>query len=287
MTNEKNVKNAARRMSEHLAGKKIKVSHTLMLEALAVGFGLDNWRELKAVLDLPRVPPKKVIPPNEPQGYIVHAQYVDNNQPYVVEMGGRTALDAAIAASVERLTDFGNRVRILEVRDGDDESGEDFYEQELLTENFRAFIRLHLALQSVQKSQPFIGEALVASQWLEALITPYLDLLPSSIFDDVKTYPVWEDSLTDYAYVSTTLGFNISDKNRIAENTSLDAVRALELLCARVFDAYPNAAALEVEDDNLAKALYQIESLVGFFPEAVNNELCDFDVENTEAPQTA
>lgn len=125
--NEDVIKAAANRMCEQLAGKKIKVSHTAMLEALATGFGLDSWRELKAVIDAPRgakPTEKEEVPPlGEWQKWDVDAVYLENSQPYGQDFSGRTPLEAAINCLVERLTDFGNEMGIFSVtREGDGEA---------------------------------------------------------------------------------------------------------------------------------------------------------------------
>lgn len=280
MTNEKTVKDAARRMSEYLATKQTKVSHAQMLEALAVGFGLDNWRELKAVLDLPRMPKKATIPEGAMRRYIVDALYVENNQQYGTSVDARSPLEAGIWVCMERLTDFGLHVNILNAKTEDGPSESYSYPEDPLMAHFRAFIRLHLA---VAKFTELTDEEQMAAIWLKELIENYIPLLDAPGLLKQDRIPSWETSLSDYSYVEDTLGCVVSDNNRIAFTiTSLDAVGALKLLCNKVVGSFKNVVEMERADEKLACAIYQVEALVEYFPEAVNNELCMYEADESE-----
>ncbi|MCC5610987.1 hypothetical protein LC612_30620 [Nostoc sp. CHAB 5834] len=115
MENQNAVKNAAKAMCAHLETKGVKVGHSLMLETLAKGLGLDNWRELKAVIDAPRLKPPVSIPEGQLQSWTVDGMYLDNNQPYGTKIEARTALEAAAMAIIERYTDGCLLLGIFEV----------------------------------------------------------------------------------------------------------------------------------------------------------------------------
>lgn len=105
MENQNIVKNAAKAMCAHLETKGVKVGHSLMLETLAKGLGLDNWRELKAVIDAPRLKPPVSVPDGQLQSWTINGLYLDNSQPYGTEIQARTAMEAAAMAIMERYTD--------------------------------------------------------------------------------------------------------------------------------------------------------------------------------------
>lgn len=112
------IKAAAKRMCEQLEAKGVHVKHTQMLEALATGFGLDSWRELKAVIDAPRAPAKPTVPPvGELQEWVVDGMYYDNQQQYGDSCMARVPLEAAISTIMERRTDCGLEIGILNVYD--------------------------------------------------------------------------------------------------------------------------------------------------------------------------
>ena len=115
------IKAATKRMCASLGAKGHKVPHTAMLEAIAEGLGLDNWRMLKAVIDAPRAKPEPEVPVLPPLGewqtWIVDGIYAENNQQYGDEFRGRTPLEGAINALMDRLTDFGLVIYIRDVAD--------------------------------------------------------------------------------------------------------------------------------------------------------------------------
>lgn len=120
MQNQEIVKNAARTMCAQLEAKGMPVTHSAMLEALAAGLGVDNWRKLKAIIDSPSKDKKSkkkkaLAEPGTLQVWSVDAMYLDNNQPYGTSAQGRTALEAAYLVMVERTTDFALELGIFAV----------------------------------------------------------------------------------------------------------------------------------------------------------------------------
>lgn len=120
-TPDQDVKTAARLMANHLKAAGFDVSHSLALETLAVSFGLNNWRTLKAKLEPLATGAQAAAKPQvlvlDGPRYEVLAQYTDNNQMYGDLVDAECPLEAAIYVQLERLTDAGwiTAVQVLEV----------------------------------------------------------------------------------------------------------------------------------------------------------------------------
>ena len=101
-------KNAARLLQAYLEKNGISLKHGQALEALTASLGAASWRMLRTKLDASA---KSGWTPGEPR-WLVHAIYADNGQRFSDSYGGRTPLEAQIAAQMERLSDGGSLTRI-------------------------------------------------------------------------------------------------------------------------------------------------------------------------------
>lgn len=96
------MKDGARRVQAHLATHGVEIKHSVLLEALSAGFGARNWRTVREKLNAPSAPEPKQFGSD---GWMVHAVYCDNNQPYADEYSADTPLEASVIAQVERMMD--------------------------------------------------------------------------------------------------------------------------------------------------------------------------------------
>jgi hypothetical protein len=248
MNNQDTLKAAARRMCEHLGHKGVNVKHTQMLEAVAVGMGLDSWRELKAVIDAPRSAPVKEVPPGLPRTWVVCAVYEDNRQAYEREFTGRTALEAAIDATVERLTDFGNVILVNAVFDKAAGGPTALFDDLTLLENRQALARLVKAVNPVGGGQ--VHEAL---QWLTAVLAEF----SADDFSQLTDWAAWGDAGKDEAPIH-------------AGSTMTPAV-ALELMCEYAERLAGGVLAMERADEELALAVYQVRAMCKHFKSVLND----------------
>lgn len=253
---QETIKQAARRMCEHFDANGVKVKHSLMLEALAKGLGLDNWRTLKAVIDAPRAPAapaKKSLPLGEEQQWTVHGIYTDNDQQYGDYFSGRTPLEGAINAMMDRLTDCGLEIYITEVLDADGECqlSPSFITEITLMENARALKQLLKALPSA-----LLPAQEQARQWLDTALKaiPPNDKLPE---------------LTDWDDLEKALS---SETATIAADSELLPTQALEQLCDAVEEAAGGVLSLEKSNETLAKACYQVRAMCGYFEDLLNSD---------------
>lgn len=109
------MKDAARRLQEHLVTCGITLKHAQALEALTASLGAANWRTLRNKLNQPKptavAKAVKVWDASKPR-WSVHAVYSDNNQRYSDDFFGATAMEAQINAQMDRLADEGWMTRI-------------------------------------------------------------------------------------------------------------------------------------------------------------------------------
>lgn len=254
-TYQDTIKAAARRMSEHLGAKGVRVSHAVMLEALAKGLGVDNWRTLKAVIDAPRMqqPAKKALALGQWQQWSVSALYLDNNQQYGDSFAGRTPLEGAINALYDRLTDFGLEIGIQEVRDADGECrlSPSFITDIQLLSNRSALVKV-LAASDLVAASALSEEQRLARAWLSRV----LDDNPG---DDFESLSDWEQEARMDAADPAVEGF------------SLTPTAALELLCDLGEEARGGVIALEAVDEQWAQAFYQVRALCSYFGAVLND----------------
>lgn len=255
-TNQETIKTAARRMCEHLGAKGVKVQHTAMLEALALGLGLDNWRTLKAVIDAPRAPmkpPKKSLPLGQWQQWSVSALYLDNQQQYGDSFAGRTPLEGAINGMHDRLTDFGLEIGIQEVRDAD---GECQLSPAFITDIQLLSNRLALAtvLDSVAElpAATLSADHRLARVWLRVL----LEYNEGDAFNELTE---WSDSLKP----------NAADP--VADGYVLTPTQALEALCDLGEEALGGVVKMEARDEKKAQAFYQVRAMCAYFADVLND----------------
>lgn len=255
-TNQDTIKAAARRMCEHLGAKGVKVPHTAMLEALSQGFGLDNWRTLKAVIDAPRAPiqaPKKAPPLGDWQQWSVSALYLDNNQQYGDSFAGRTPLEGAINAMHDRLTDFGLEIGIQEVRNADGESklSPSFVTDIQLLSNRSVLVTLLAATDLVPTAAMSPAQQL-ARAWLSKV-------LDDNEGDDFAELTEWVRNPRQDAADPAVEGF------------SLTPTQALEVLCDLGEQALGGVVALEAKDESKAQAFYQVRAMCAYFAPVLND----------------
>lgn len=248
MENQDVIKSAARRMCGYLEAKGLSVKHTQMLEALAIGFGLDSWRELKAVIDAPRAQPKPVVPPlGEWQTWSVHALYLDNDQQYGDDYPGRTPLEAAMNAIMERLTDCGLEIRITEVLD---QARECRLSPSFLTDieplpNRRALEALANAARPVVRTD----EERLALQWLDAVLDEYPKTDMLSELTDCDALEKARSDAVDPA----------------VDGRDEPPTKLLDMLCELVERDGGGVVQLEKADEALARVCYQVRALCGYF----------------------
>lgn len=267
MSNEEIVKAAVGRMCAYFSERNIKVKRTMMYEAVADGFGLDSWRELKAVIDAPRAEPAVKVPAlGEWQQWRVDAIYTDNDQQYGDSFSGRTPLEAAINAQIERLTDFGNEINIVSVSD---EAGKCRLSPSYITEielcaNDAALKALARALTSLG------GTVLVDPQLRRSVEWLYDDVLDGDLEDpDVGKFDHVPDTLaylTDYDLLDETeAGVSDAETNPDAPTVRLNA------LCELLESAHGGIVALESKNEELATKVFQIRAMCGYFGAIFNH----------------
>lgn len=275
-TNQDIVKAAATRMCQLLGAKGVPVKHGLMLEALATGFGLDNWRTLKAVIDAPRAasqPAPKTLPPlGVSQVWLVDAIYFENNQPYGDDYFGRTALEAAYAAMVERLTDFNLDIGIYEVSRAADDPDSLMPSS---TEEFElkpSWNVLKDLLNAVPSADNLTPELATAYRWLAKVVQSYA---PDK---SLKGDPGPLHDLLDYEANGVP-----QKPGTIGEPSTLTPTKALLLLCDCVEARFETVMQMEDIDEELACTCYQVRAMCEFFESALNGEdvsmLVDIDFE--------
>jgi hypothetical protein len=265
-TNQEIVKSAAKRMCTLLASKGIDVKQTQMLDALAEGFGLDNWRTLKAVIDQPRAPQRKSKPLGTPQSWDVEALYRDNNQQYGQDFMGRTPLEAAYACMMDRLTDFALKVDVLNVYNQDRENClSPSFIGEIELESNRAVLETLLTNAKKLSNEKWSPDQQLALKWLAAV----LDYYPQDNFRE----------LTDYESAEAA-SFDAGDT--ITETSTLTPEAALRLLVDTVEVAYGGVVKLEEANEALSKQLYQVLAMCDYFGNVLNDDdvggLAFFDV---------
>lgn len=255
-TNEDTVKAAAQQMCAVFATKGVKVKHSLMLEALAEGFGVDSWRALKAVIDAPRAAPVIMAPPlGTPQSWQVEAVYLDNDQPYCDDFYGRTPLEAAIDAIMERRTDFGNVIGISKV------SNEGEGATSLLTWSLREITLLtpRAALEALLKAYNAhprkAGEAHVCRNWLTAWLKAnekdtLMDLLECEGMRNIEGAGVL---------------VAVNEWVTISEAYELTPSKAVLKICECVEGDFASVMEMEDQQEELAKVVYQVRAMTTHF----------------------
>jgi hypothetical protein len=104
-TETKMMNDGARRVQEALAKQGIHVKHGVMLEALATGFGIRNWRTVRDKLSASNLERAPVVKSVDIIGgrWQVSGTYMDNDQPYSGYYDTASAEDAMVHAQVERI----------------------------------------------------------------------------------------------------------------------------------------------------------------------------------------
>lgn len=295
------IKAAAKRMCASLGAKGHKVTHTAMLEAIAEGLGLDNWRTLKAVIDAPRAKPEPEVPALPPLGewqrWIVDGIYVDNDQQYGDEFDGRTPLEGAINALMDRLTDCGNVINICEVQDANRVSRlSPCYITEIQLDRndtaLRALYREALRLHTEKSPEARTAEATLALTWLHAQVDGLVENpKPPRGQADKDQF----ESLTDYyeeEQRAKAKGFG-APAEYIKPGTTLTATQALELLCTEVEESYGGVVRMEDKGEadkkllDLTQQMYQIRAMCGYFEALLNDPDYGFDALEWEDSQAA
>lgn len=258
MKNQDIVKAAAKRMCEQLQGQGVRIKHSQMMEAIATGFGVDSWRELKAVIDAPRAPKKPVCPPlGEMQEWSVEALYLDNDQQYGDLTTARVPLEAAYNVMMERRTDCNLEVGVLNVYDKADvcQLSPSFVNEIEMRPVRVTFQKL---AEAVSKLPAPTADEKQALAWLELVLKAYK-----------KNDGL--DALMDYFELEKVSGYGKDhDPAPILEGATLTPSKALELLCAAVA-SHIGLLKLVDTDEELASCLFQIEALCGYFEEVLND----------------
>lgn len=288
--NQDSIKAAAKRMCASLGAKGMKVSHTAMLEAIAEGMGLDNWRTLKAVIDAPRAKPAPEVPALPPLGewqtWIVDGIYAENNQQYGDEFSGRTPLEGAINALMDRLTDFGLVIYIRDVADANRVnrlSPGYITEIELVPNDtaLRTLAREARKVDAEKSAEQRTEDWVRALSWLCAQLDDELEEPTPNLF---KPRTDLFESLTDWhTYEQQQKAGDAFLTHYIQEETKVTATDALELLCTEVEQSYGGVVQME-ELGNLnanvlsvAQQLYQIRAMCEYFGDVVNDHAFGFD----------
>lgn len=259
MEYQETIKAAAKRMCEQLESKGVPVKHTQMLEAIATGFGLDSWRELKAVIDAPRAPETPKCPPlGEMQEWTVDALYTDNNQQYGDSTTARVPLEAAYNVIVERRTDFGNEVCVLDVSDmaGVSHLSPSFISEVQGRCVHTTFVKLFEAASKVPTPT---DDAKLALTWLGLVLKTYEE---DNSLEELLEWNKLE-SLSGYGKSHTPAP--------IVEGSTLLPSRALNLLCTAV-ESHIGLLTLVETDDELAGCIFQIEAMCGYFEAVLDDE---------------
>ena len=274
-TNEDTVKAAATRMCKLLGDKGVPVKHSLMLEALATGFGLDNWRTLKAVIDAPRAPEVEPLPPlGTYQDWIVDAVYSDNDQPYCDTYSGRTALEAAYTAIMERLTDGNLDIGIYVVAREDKKHG--LYPNNIHEYAVDAtwYALKELANALTLNESDLAGNIGVSYRWLNEVVRQYR---PSEEQIKQGNYGPLDD------LVDCDNNEAAGKYGSIGDQSNLTPTEALLLLCDRLEAQYASVMAMENSDEKLACICHQVRAMCGYFESALNDPdvslLTDIDFE--------
>jgi hypothetical protein len=284
------IKAAAKRMCASLGAKGLKVPHTAMLEAIAEGLGLDNWRTLKAVIDAPRAKPEPeapVLPPlGEWQMWTVDAIYADNNQQYGDNFEGRTPLEGAINGLMDRLTDFGNVINICDVSDangGNCLSPTYITEIQLVANDtaLRTLLREALRVNGEKSVEQRSAEWVQAVTWLHAQLdgkmeepVPTWGVPREDAFEELTDWHAAEEQMKARSGKAT--GY-------IREGTTITATQTIEFLCTEVEQSYGGVVKLEElgeRNDNvldIAKQLYQLRAMCGYFEDVVNDQDYGFE----------
>lgn len=284
------IKAAAKRMCASLGVKGHKVPHTAMLEAIAEGLGLDNWRTLKAVIDAPRAKPEPEVPALPPLGewqrWNVDGIYVDNNQQYGDEFDGRTPLEGAINALMDRLTDCGNVIHICDVLDANrvNRLSPSFITEIELAPNdtaLRTLLREATRVDSEKPEDLRTPEWNQALEWLHAQLDGQMEE-PTPMFMRPRV-DLFED-LTDWYNAEQQQKSSVGKALQyIKEGTLSTATETLELLCTAVENSYGGVVKLEelgATNDNVlsvAQQLYQIRAMCGYFGDVVNDHDYGFE----------
>ena len=243
-TNQETIKAAAKRMCNTFAAKGVQVKHTLMLEALADGLGVDGWRKLKDIIDAPRQGAKPSLPEvGTYQQWIVDAMYLDNSQPYGDRVVARTPLEAAFHAMVERLTDFGLQIGILRITDSNG--------QRPLTPNFMSEI------------------VLTSNRVAITTVLDFVKALDANHAYDVKRV----DAFLKAFPASDSLGCltECDDEKHEEDMPGNTIAKDLGTLCDSIEEQFASLTAMEIEDEVLASAVYQVRAMVEYFRDQINS----------------
>lgn len=281
-THEPAIKDAAKRMCKQLSGKGIKVTHTAMLEAIAIGFGLDNWRTLKAVIDAPRAVPEQPLPPEGVmQTWLVEAVYDDNDQPYSDDVEARTSLEAAYILMAKLLAEQGDVMHIAGVMTSRHEHrlGVDSLSQYDMALNDKVVRELlREVFRIVKEKGGWPSEQLrAAAQWaynmvdgeLEDPVVKWSEPVPNPL-EYWTDY--WDMEKMDVEPQRLEAGFFPSE--------------ALTMLCSFVEEEHGGVMALEKKDD-LAMVVHQVAATAKWFSKLldhVDTGLADEDYDDYPLP---
>lgn len=256
------VKAAARRMCEYLAGKGVSVKHMQMLEALATGLGVANWRMLRAALDAPREDLTAIKPlapePGTEQRWLVDAIYDDNDQQWSDYVQARTALEAAAMAKMERRTDCGLIIDVTNVTNAAGETllSPGFYKQEYQFGSSGGALRS--VLKAAQKLRRQASKRQVACMdWLRDC----LKILSKD--DDLM-------ELTD-CEANEQAHEDGARFEFIQDGEAFTASQALCALCDLIEEAAGGVVAMEQTNDEAAFLVHQVRALTVYFGSVLDN----------------
>jgi hypothetical protein len=259
------IKAAAHRMCAVFKTKGMPVKHSLMLEALAQGFGVDSWRALKATVDAPKAIAAPVAPPlGVEQGWTVDAIYRDNSQGYCDTYSGRTPLEAGISAMVERLTDFGLEIGLLGVTNEDNSI--QFYP------NTADEIELHTnraAIETVLNACLMLNPSHYLLQNGCSFLQDVLqDTAPAKDCPDILTdLTDYEDSFEAGKPVEPTPSVEPS----VIEGLGITPTQLILKLCETVEQSFGSVMEMAEKNEDLAIAVYQLRAMTDFFGGNFNN----------------
>jgi|SRR5471030_115 len=203
------------------------------------------------------------------QVWNVDAIYLDNNQLFGNGYQGRTPLEAAINAMVERLTD-GSEIGICSVRDA---SG-----AIRLTPTLPAEIQLYTNVEALNTFMKCVMElSSSTSTWLsnEALVAARSLLYKAHANGGRGFIRDWDDEDAD-PYDHLTDGFQLTKAIATPDNGVARDIygvlpsESLQLLCDAVEQQYGGVLTLENFDEALATQLYQIRATCKYFGAVMN-----------------
>lgn len=267
------ISNTAIRMHEILKSENYYVPRTAVLAALVKAVG--NGGNLDSLPDKAVIPPGSIheeiqaVESGVWQAWNVDAIYLDNNQLFSDSYQGRTPLEAAINAMVERLTN-GNEIGICAVQDANGTIR--------LTPTLPDEIQLYANVEALNTFMNCVMElSSSTSSWLsnDALVAARSLLYKTHANGGRGFIRDWDEEDAD-PYDHLTDGFQLTKAiatlgNRPARDVNgVLPSESLQLLCEAVEQQYGGVLTLENFDEALATQLYQIRATCKYFAAVMN-----------------